>query len=158
MEIGGVGSAYADYLTSQASGSKATKLQNKLENSGKTADDQELKEACKEFEAYFVEQMFDAMMETTKLFSDEEENGYASKMVDYFKDSAVQELCSNVTEGQGIGIANILYEQMKRNNGIGVVQPEDIETLGTAAVSKDMEDVSMEENSREESSVEEVSE
>ena len=40
-------------------------------------------------------------------------------MVDYFKDFAVQELCSQVTDGDGLGLANTLYEQMKRNYGIG---------------------------------------
>lgn len=125
MNIGGVGSAYADYMTSQASGNKAETLQNKLENGSAAADEAELREACKEFESYFVEQVFNAMMKTTKVFSDEE-NGYATKMVDYFKDFAVQELCDNVTDGDGLGLANILYEQMKRNYGIGVVQPEEL--------------------------------
>lgn len=125
MSIGGVSSAYADYMASQASNnSKAETLKNKLTNGSTAADEDELKEACKEFESYFVEQVFDAMMKTTKVFSDDEEDGYASKMVDYFKDFAVQELCDNVTDGDGLGLANILYEQMKRNYGIRVVQPE----------------------------------
>lgn len=124
MDIGGVGSVYADYMTSQASNSKAETLQNKLTNGSAVTDEEELKEACKEFESYFVEQVFNAMMETTKVFSDDKEDGYATKMVDYFKDFAVQELCDNVTDGDGLGLANILYEQMKRNYGIGVVQPE----------------------------------
>lgn len=126
MDIGGVGSAYADYMTKQASNNKVEALQSKLENSSASADDAELKEACKEFEAYFVEQVFNAMMETTKVFSDDDENGYASKMVDYFKDYAVQELCDKVTDGNGLGLANTLYEQMKRNYGIGVVKPEEV--------------------------------
>lgn len=126
MEIGGVGSAYADFMTSQASNSKAETLQSKLENGSAVTDEEELKEACKEFEAYFVEQVFNQMMETTKVFSDDDEDGYASKMVDYFKDFAVQELCDQVTDGDGLGLANILYEQMKRNYGIGVVQPESL--------------------------------
>ena len=45
-------------------------------------------------------------------------------MVDYFKDFAVQELCDQVTDGEGIGIANTLYEQMKRNYGIDTIQPK----------------------------------
>ncbi len=126
MEIGGIGSAYADFMTSQASNSKAEALQGKLANGSSVTDEDELKEACKEFEAYFMEQVFNSMMETTKVFSDDEEDGYASKMVDYFKDFAVQELCDNVTDGNGLGLANILYEQMKRNYGIGVVQPEEL--------------------------------
>ena len=126
MNIGGVGSAYADYMTSQASNSKAESLQNKLTNGSTATNEEELKEACKEFEAYFVEQVFNEMLKTTKVFSDDDENGYASKMVDYFKDFAVQELCDQVTDGDGLGLANILYEQMKRNYGIGVVQPEEL--------------------------------
>ena len=125
MDIGGVGSAYADYLTKQASGNKGSSLQSKLENSGESVDEKELMDACKEFEAYFMEQVFNSMLETTKVFSDDDENGYASKMVDYFKDFAVQELCGKVTEGSGLGLANTLYEQMKRNYGIGVVKPEE---------------------------------
>lgn len=114
MEIGGMNSMYTDYLANQISSSQSTTLQSKLDNSDySTATDEELKQACKEFEAYFVEQVFNAMLETTKVFS-EEENSYATKMVDYFKDTAVQELCNEVTEGNGIGIANTLYEQMKR--------------------------------------------
>ncbi|MDE5825602.1 MAG: rod-binding protein [Lachnospiraceae bacterium] len=126
MDIGGIGSAYADYMTSQASNSKAESLQSKLTNGSAVTDEEKLKEACKEFESYFVEQVFNAMMETTKVFSDDKEDGYATKMVDYFKDFAVQELCDNVTDGDGLGLANILYEQMKRNYGIGVVQPEEL--------------------------------
>ncbi len=127
MEIGGAGSTYADYMmTSQASKNKADTLQNKLSNSSASADEKELKEACKEFESYFVEQVFNSMIKTAKVFSDDKDDGYASKMVDYFKDFAVQELCSQVTEGDGLGLANTLYEQMKRNYGIGVVQPEEL--------------------------------
>lgn len=126
MNISGVGSVYADFMTSQASNNKAESLQNKLANGSASTDDDELKAACKEFESYFVEQVFTAMLETTKVFSDDKEDGYATKMVDYFKDFAVQELCDNVTDGDGLGLANILYEQMKRNYGIGVIQPEEL--------------------------------
>lgn len=120
MDIGGVGSVYADYMASQASSQKAGALQNKLENStSSTSTEDELLDACKEFEAYFVEQVFNSMLETTKVFSDDDENGYAAKMVDYFKDFAVQELCDQVTSGEGMGLAKTLYEQMKRNYGIG---------------------------------------
>ncbi|MCD8038322.1 MAG: rod-binding protein [Lachnospiraceae bacterium] len=129
MDISGVGSAYADYLTSQASSQNASALKTTLESAASSTDEDELMDACKEFESYFLEQVFDAMLETTKVFSDEdEEDGYASKMVDYFKDFAVQELCDEATSGDGLGLANILYEQMKRNYGIGadIVSAEEV--------------------------------
>lgn len=114
MEINGIGSVYSDYLTSSASKSKASALESKLDSDCSNSSDEELMEVCKEFEAYFLEQVFDAMLETTKVFSDEEESSYATKMVDYFKDSAVQELTQQATNQNGIGIAQTLYEQMKR--------------------------------------------
>ena len=114
MEINGIGSVYSDYLTSSASQSKASALESKLDSDYSNSSDEELMEVCKEFEAYFLEQVFDAMLETTKVFSDEEESSYATKMVDYFKDSAVQELTQQATNQNGIGIAKTLYEQMKK--------------------------------------------
>ena len=114
MEINGIGSAYSDYLTSSASQNKASALESKLDSDYSNSSDEELMEVCKEFESYFLEQVFDAMLETTKVFSNEEESSYATKMVDYFKDSAVQELTQQATNQNGIGIAQTLYEQMKR--------------------------------------------
>lgn len=118
MDISGAGSVYSQYMTNQANSSRTSALQNKLSETDKTATEEKLMETCKEFESYFLEQVFDSMLKTTKFFSDEEENSYATKMVDYFKDTAVQELTSQATDKQGLGIANMLYEQMKRNYGL----------------------------------------
>lgn len=128
MDIGGVGSVYADYMANQVSSTKADTIKNKIENSAGTANEEELLDACKQFESYFLEQVFKEMLKTTKVFSDDDENGYASKMVDYFKDYAVQNLCEQATSGDGLGLANMLYEQMKRNYGIGVevLSPEEV--------------------------------
>lgn len=112
MGIIGVNSLYTDYLSSTAKEQTST-LKNTLSGDLSNASDEELLSACKEFEAYFLEQMFDAMMETTKAFTDDEEDSYAGKMVDYFKDSAVTDLANQATEQNGIGLARTLYEQMK---------------------------------------------
>ena len=120
MDIGGVGSVYADYMANQASSAKTDELKKKLTGAeGSAPKEEELLDACKQFESYFMEQVFKSMLETTKLFSDDDEDGYASKMVDYFKDNAVQKLCEQASSTNSIGLANILYEQMKRNYGIG---------------------------------------
>lgn len=116
MEMNGVGSVYADYLANTVSQNKTSSLEAKLESDQADATDEELMGVCKEFEAYFLEQVFDAMMKTAKVFSDDKESSYATKMVDYFKDSAVQELTSQAVEQNGIGLAKTLYEQMKRQN------------------------------------------
>lgn len=127
MEISGMSSMYTDYIASTAT-NQTTKL---AENVSAESSDEELLEACKEFESYFIEQVFNAMMETTKAFSDEEENdSYATKMVDYFKDSAVQELTDQATGQNGLGIAQTLYEQMKRQ--YSALTPEEVAAAASA--------------------------
>ena len=127
MDIGGMGTAYSDYLSAQtAQSNKASALQSKLENSADSESDEELMDACKEFEAYFVEKIFDTMLESTKMFSDDkDENSYGNKMVGVFKETALQQLGSQVADSGSIGLARTLYEQMKRQNEAKKIQPGD---------------------------------
>lgn len=119
MSIDGLYSQYADMLTSSSGQStSADKLQsvlNSTDYSGSTDD--ELMEVCKEFESYFVEQVFKALEKMVP--ENEEESGSSmSSYMDYFGDMLTQEYASAATEsnnGQGLGIAQMLYEQMKRN-------------------------------------------
>ena len=93
MDIG-TSSLYTDYITSTASNNKASSLTDKAKTDYSNASDEELMDVCKEFESYFLEKIFDTMIDSTKLFSGKEESSYASKMVDYFKDTAVQTIAS----------------------------------------------------------------
>lgn len=57
---------------------------------------------------------------------DDEEDGYASNMTSYFKDSAFQEIAKQITseEGGPNSLSQMLYEQMKRN--INPITPSDL--------------------------------
>lgn len=116
MDISGLNN-YIDSITNiQQTGASENKISGLSQDALKNATDDELMDACKEFEAYFLEQVFKQMEKTTKVFSDEENSdGYSSQLVDYFKDSAITELAGQSTEQQGLGLAQMLYEQMKRN-------------------------------------------
>jgi len=74
------------------------------------ATDEELMEVCKDFEAYLLEQVFKGM-EKTVLKDEEEENDYLM----HFSDKLYEEYAKEATKGQGIGLAQMLYEAMKRN-------------------------------------------
>ncbi len=90
---------------------KATKLQNKLSGiNNDSATDEELMEVCKEFEAYLVEQVFDRMKDAMT-DSEEEESDYLS----YFGDMMYQEYANTIAENGELGLAQQLYESMKRN-------------------------------------------
>lgn len=106
--IGATGSGdYSAIINQTHTGDLEHALNQKL-----TTDD-EMMEACKEFEAYMLEQIYKGM-EKTILRADEEENDYEQ----YFGDLRTQELAKQATEQGGIGLAQELYEAMKRNYGI----------------------------------------
>ena len=120
MDISNITSMYSD-VYSTAANQAASKLQNQLDGADYTkATQDELMDACKQFEAYFIEQMYKAMMKTVP--ESEGPSNYASSLMDYYKDQMIQgiaEETTNQSEG-GLGLAQMLYEQMARNYGIGV--------------------------------------
>ena len=113
MDINGLTSAYTDYLKNQANVSKADALKDKLNTDYSNATEKELMDACKQFEAYFLEQMFKEMGKT--VMKTESSDAPTSNLVDFFKDNALQELATQSTETNSLGLAQMLYEQMKRN-------------------------------------------
>lgn len=90
---------------------QATQLQDKLNNTKtSTATDEELMEACKEFESYLVEEVFKSMKTSMVPKSEDDENEY----IQYFGDTLYQEYAKNISDSGELGIAQMLYESMKR--------------------------------------------
>ncbi|MDO4302284.1 MAG: rod-binding protein [Bacillota bacterium] len=117
MDINGISSLYTDYLQNQSTAE--TKLKDTISNTDYSqATDDELLDACKQFEAYFLEQVFKEMQKTVDCLTDDESSDPNNNLVDYFKDTAIQDLAATSTEVQGLGLAQTLYEQMKRNYGL----------------------------------------
>lgn len=107
---------YSD-MYSTAANQTASRLQNKLADADYSkATDVELMNACRQFEAYFIEQMYKGMMKTVP--QGEETSNYTSTMMDYYKDQMIQGLAEETSkQNGGLGLAQMLYEQMKRNYG-----------------------------------------
>lgn len=122
MDISGLSSAYTDYLTSQASNSKTDALKDQLNTDYSKATDEELMAACKQFEAYFLEQVFKGMQKTIP--ESEYSSSSTSTLVDYYKDNMIQELAAQSTETNSIGLAQTMYEQMKRNYQMDIQEVE----------------------------------
>lgn len=114
MEIDGNSliSAYDSYVQQVAGNAASGAASVSASKDYSKASDAELMDACKQFEAYFLEQCFKEMMKTVKT---EETSGSMSTLVDYYKDEMVQRISSQATETQSLGLAQTLYEQMKRN-------------------------------------------
>ena len=104
------------YLNTPAADISGNGMSGKLKGVGSDSSADELKEVCKEFESYFMEQVYKEMFKTIG----SEENGDSSlaSLVDYFKDGVIQSVAAQTTEQSGGPLAQQLYEQMKRNYGI----------------------------------------
>lgn len=106
-------SAYTNQITSSAVDSTSN---NWDKNDYSKATDEELMDACKEFEAYLWEQVLSEMTKNINLGIDTEST--TSTMVDYFKEEAMKEIAGEITESTTSSLAQSLYEQMKRNYNI----------------------------------------
>lgn len=113
--------------------SKAGSLTNKLTDIDYSkASDDELMSVCKDFESYFVEQVLKSMEKMAKIDSEDEDSNLFTSMAgiggtedtslntlgSYFEDEMVSSYAKLMTDsnhGKGLGIAQTLYEQMKRN-------------------------------------------
>ena len=101
------------YLKSMqnASAAKTEKLSSSLSNIEKgTASDEELMQACEEFETYLVEQVIKNTR--SAMLEDEDSQGDYMKM---FGDRLNQSYAEMISETGNLGIAQMLYESMKRN-------------------------------------------
>ena len=129
LDFSDITSMYSDVYASAAN-QTANKLKDQLGNID-AATDAELLNACQQFEAYFIEQIYKGMMKTVP--QSENTSNYTSMVTDFYKDQMMQSLAEQTTkQNGGVGLAQMLFEQMKRNYGIGVVTPGEIRDEETA--------------------------
>jgi len=106
-----IGSDSLFAATSGLSNNTLKSDQLEIDLKSKTATDEELMEVCKSFESYLMEQVMKEMKKSVPQDEDKEKNQY----MEYFGDTLFEEYANDATETQGLGIAQMLYESMKRN-------------------------------------------
>ena len=116
FDLGGLSSSYGDIINTRAQNVQDQKLQQSVDADYSNATADELMDACKEFEAYFLEQIFKGMEKTIPKSDDGDSS--TQNLLDYFKETTIQQLAEESTETNSLGLAQMLYEQMKRNYNI----------------------------------------
>ena len=116
MDLSGLSSIYTDYLQTQSKNADLEKMKADWVEKNKGSDDEQLLDACKQFESYFLEQVFKEMQKTVP--KTEYSSPSTGTLVDYYKDNMIQQIATMSTEKQSLGLAQMLYEQMKRNNEV----------------------------------------
>ena len=123
------------YANSTYTNQTTNSISNKLNSTDfSKATDDELMDVCKEFESYFLEQVLKSMAKMSSVDGSNSDNIYASlfgvtedsdsgmnTLSSYFGDELMSGMADKVVEnqsGKGLGIAQTLYEQMKRNYSV----------------------------------------
>lgn len=101
-----VSSIYDNY-SQNVNSTSASKINSQLNTLGSDSTDEELLDACKEFETYFVQKIIE---QARKSVAGEEEDGEYMK---YFGDTLNQSYAEAIVDGGGVGLAQQLYESMK---------------------------------------------
>ncbi len=124
-------SAISEYAMQESKNASSIALQKKLENTAKSqhASDDELWQACKSFESYFLEQVFKEMQKSVDALKPESQDRSTSTLVDYFKDQTLQEVCATSVDKQSNGFAQMLYENLRRTYDIPKVSEDETEKI-----------------------------
>lgn len=114
MDINGLNTDYSKYLSQSSQASAKMDQYKNMDYANAT--DEELMGACKQFEEYFVEMTLKEVFKTVDLFGMNESTSNAmSTSKDLMKDSMVQTFAEKITEQFNLGLAEQLYESMRRN-------------------------------------------
>lgn len=113
ISIGSDITSVANTLAQQNSAaSKADGLSSSLKNLGAGSSDEELMKACKSFESYLLQQVITNVKDAL-VPKEEKENDYLAM----FGDRLYQEYATTISDSGQIGLAQKLFEAMKRNYG-----------------------------------------
>lgn len=113
------------YLTQTAenanSSASAGAVSSSIGGISASSDEEEMKQAIKDFESYFVEQILKNVQESLK--SDEDSSN--SQLTDYFMGTVSEQLADKIIDQTGNRLTQTLYEQMCRNYNLSSAQTDE---------------------------------
>lgn len=100
-------SSMYDSYSSQISNASTNAASNAISGINQESSDEELMEACKSFEAYFVQKMIE---EAKKTVDSEEDKG---EYMQYFSDTLNQAYAEMIADSGQMGLAQQLFDSIK---------------------------------------------
>lgn len=111
MDISGINNnAFSSIMTSKKEKVEAKSFEATLNQAIEKEDEEELRGACREFEQYFVNQLFKEMRNTVH------SGGLIPKSQGekIFEEMLYDEYAKEVSKGKGIGISDMMYKQLSK--------------------------------------------
>lgn len=115
--------SYLNSLTSQASSLKNSQQASDVEKAAsgisKSSSKEELTNAAKTFESYFVEQVIKEVKKTNdELKGDDDTDAYAQQVSDMYMDTTIQTLASDIVDDYGDRFTEDMVKNMQAQYGI----------------------------------------
>lgn len=115
--------SYLNSLTSQASSLKNSQQASDVEKAAsgisKNSSREELTNAAKTFESYFVEQVIKEVKKTNdELKGDDDTDAYAQQVSDMYMDTTIQTLASDIVDDYGDRFTEDMVKNMQAQYGI----------------------------------------
>ncbi len=99
-----------------------------LRAKGRNGDPEALREVARQFESMFVHQMLKQMRSTNEVFG--KDSLFSSEESKFHKEMLDQQMSLELTKGRGLGLAEMLYQQMERAYG-DKLKPQKAESMDT---------------------------
>lgn len=107
-----------NYLTQTAqnanNSASAGVVNNKISSISENSSEEEMKQAIKDFESYFVEQILKNVQESLK----DDEDSSNAQLTEFFMGQVGEQLADKIVDQSGNRLTQTLYEQMCRNYNI----------------------------------------
>ncbi|WP_341938716.1 flagellar assembly peptidoglycan hydrolase FlgJ [Marinimicrobium sp. C2-29] len=98
-----------------------------LRAKGREGDPEALKEVARQFESMFVHQMFKQMRSSNEVFG--KDSYFSSEETKFHQEMLDQQMSLELTKGRGLGMADMLYQQMSAAYGKHLNTPAESESL-----------------------------
>ena len=90
-----------------------------LKSEAKARDPQALKEVAKQFESLFTQMLLKSMRDANKSFSGGGDALFRSDQGDFYQDMFDQQMAMHLSQGQGLGLADVLVRQLSGVDALG---------------------------------------
>lgn len=123
FSIGGISAEYSSSLNNALTENvKSEAFKNSIEKAAASGEDKQLRQACNDFESYFIKMMFSAMRNTS--FVSDDSFFAKSNAQNIFEDMLYEEYGNIIANsGNGIGLSDMLYKQLSKKEAYN---PEDV--------------------------------
>ena len=123
-----------NYLTQTArnanNSASAGAINSAVNGINENSSEEEMKQAIKDFESYFVEQILKNVQESLK----DDEDSSNAQLTEFFMGQVGEQLADQIVDQVGNRMTQTLYEQMCRNYNIPQAEKTAVDTTDAAAV------------------------